>query len=294
MKKTKKVKMPVVKKGKRWFNTITGKYVKVAYAKRLNNYFKRHPGETLYRAGGHGQYLKTKPISEHGKDIRSLAYKQRSQIIKTKTRKGKVIYYSPFYRKAKKNIEDRLNIKLPDTIDYSKLENLDYYTCDKKVFVELYRLTRNLDAIYHILTWKVGVSFTHSNMIDFWFMRNKEIYKCMMGKVKQIAYKYRLSKTQILYGRITAYFYSDLDGWEKGASFGFVLPNRRGYMIIEDQFQDKLNWYKNRLDNDAYHSIALLKIAFYIYDTVYNVDQGALSIASHRIGINRLYPTKKK
>jgi len=172
----KKSSLPVIKKNKKWFNTITNKYVSESYAKRLNSYFKRNPKATLFRAGGHGKVHKKKALTEQSRYIRELAYRRNVQLVKTKTAKGKTIYIAPFH--------DEKITELP-----IKIDKLDYDLIRKKVNVELYRMTRDRKGIYHIITWHVHKQFNESIALESWFVQNEIIYEKIEKEMKKIIRK---------------------------------------------------------------------------------------------------------
>ena len=272
------MKLPVIKKGKKFYNTLTKKFVSESYGKRLNNYFKKNPDSSLYRAGGHGKYKRKRALSEHSREIKRLAYGKGSQLIRTKSlKKKKPIYYSPFLDEILTERQTRI------------LKKLDYYICNKKVYVELFRLTRERNNIYHILTWNVNQRLHNSNSVDFFMPTAMFTFNKITREIKKLVKNVNFSKVTILYGHISSYFYSDMDGWEKGTTFGFVLPTAEGLKIFQKEFIKLLDWYRDKLEIDAYHNVMIQKISFYLYDSVSNANEKSREIANYRIGINRLY-----
>lgn len=267
---------PVIKKNKKWYNTITERYVTKTYAKRINSYFAKNPKATLHEGTGHGKYVREKSFAEHSQEIRKMAFGKGTQLIKTKTVKGKTVHFSPFHHEQL--TEEKL----------SKIKKLDYLICNNKVQVELFRLTRIKDNIYHMVTWNVNQRLISPIMVDFWSVNAWKKYKCIVSHLKKITKKYPFSKMNIMYGHVSCYFYSKYDGWEKGTTFGFVIPNKSGFIYMEKEFQKLLDFYKNKLESDSYHNIVVQKINFYIYDDVDNANKQAKDIAKYRMGVNRI------
>ena len=274
--KISKMKLPIIRKNNKWFNTITKRYVSKTYAKRINSYFIKHPESTLHEGTGHGKYDTEKSLTEHSKQIRKMAWGKGTQLIKTKTITGKTVYFSPF---LKETASDEF---------LKQLKNLDYKICGGQAQVELFRLTREKDNIYHIIEWNVQQRLTSASSVDFWMPNAWYMYKCMINEIKKIYKKYKFSKITLLYGHISCYFYSIYDGWEKGVSIGFVLPNQSGYKRMKDDFNKILNWYKDKLEIDAYHNIMVQTVSFYLYDFSKNATENQRQIAKYRLGVNRI------
>jgi len=97
-----------------------------------------------------------------------------------------------------------------------------------------------------------------------------------------------LSKVTLMLNTILFHFISDYDGWEKGISIGFGEPNNTGYKIMKDDYKKVLNWYKDKLEIDAYHNIVVQRISFYLYDSSKNVTDKQKQIAKYRLGVNRI------
>jgi hypothetical protein len=274
--KQSKIKLPVIRKNKKWFNTITNRYVTNTYAKRINAYFIKHPESTLHEGTGHGKYDRDKSLTEHSKQIRKMAFGKGTQLIKTKTLEGKTVYYSPFLKETASN-------------EFLKhLSKLDYKICGGKAQVELFRMTREKDNIYHLITWDIYQRLESPTMVEFWTPDAWYMYNCMINEIKKIYKKYKFSNITLLYGHVSCYFYSIYDGWEKGTTMGFVIPNRSGYKKMKDDYKNLLNWYRNKLEIDAYHSIMVQRISFYLYDYSKNATDKQKQIAKYRLGINRI------
>lgn len=279
-KKRTKTPLPCIIKNGKWFNTITQRYVSEPYAKRINSYFKKRPLGAVVRARGHAVYKPEgkKQISEQSKEIREMLYGKGTQTVKTKTRKGKIVYYSPMHDEF-----------LSDDV-LRKLKKLDYRKGN--INVELYRLTRAKDNIYHILTRDIDQRLTSGGMVDFFRPKAIWIFNSMMKETLKICKKHKFQGVMLIYCHISNYFYSDIDGWEKGIAFGFVTPNKKGQNLMKNKFKDILDWYYNKLEIDAYHNIMVQKMSFYIYAYSSGVTQLQREIAKYRVGITHM-PYKK-
>lgn len=281
-KKKQKLKLPVVKKNGKWFNTITKKYVSESYAKRLNSFFKRNPEASLFRAGGHGKIHKKKALTEQSRYIRELAYKRDIQLIRTKTRKGKIVYLAPFH--------DEKITRLPEKID-----KLDYWLLKNKVRVELYRMTRDRNGIYHIITWNIHKQFNEALALESWLIQKMDIYDKIEKEIKSIIKKYPFSKSTQVFGDIGFYVYSENafskdSNNNKGIGFGFKFPkiDPKAYIDMRSNFIDRFDHFSSKLDSNAYMIFALTKITFYVYDVKANVDKIGQNLAKYRIGIIRI------
>jgi hypothetical protein len=269
------MKLPVIKKGKKYYNTLTNKYVSESYAKRINNYFKKYPKSNLVKAGGHGKYKKKRPLYEHERTLKRKMYGSGFQVYKTKDIKGQTIYYSPVHNKE-------LSKKV---IDY--IEKLDY-SIAKNVKVELFRMSRDRERIYHLITWTVDKSFNDSRIMELWIPYAEMIYKKIENEIKKIIRKYPIgySKFPIIYAHVSNYFYTDLSGYSHGKSFGFYLADSDGFSKLYNAFIETLSWYINKLEIMAYHNIWIEKFTFYIMD-FYKSGTLQENISQYRLGINR-------
>ncbi len=276
--KNAKDKPVVIKTRDGYKNTITGKYVSEAYAKRLNSYFRRNPDAVLSQATGHSYYTKEVSWSELSGSIRKKAFNKGTQLIRTYNRKGAIKYYSPFLKKV---LTDK---------EVKKIQNLklDYKICNGKVLVELFRVTRDYEKIYHVYTWPINQKLSSSNSIEFFRPKAMLIYNSILMNMKRVLKKYKFGSYTIAYGHINCYFYSKIDGWESGRTFGFVLPNKSGYEILVERFNDMLDFYKNKLEIDAYHNIVIQTVTMYIFDFKENAPLWMQKISEYRQGVLRV------
>lgn len=261
----------------RYYNTLTKKYVSKAYGKRLRNYFENNPSGTLYRASGHGEYDRDRPIPEHSKEIKEMIYGKGTQVVRTKSASGKEVYYSPL-RKEQLTPED-----------IKKFGKLDYYICNKKVNVELYRMTRDKTSIYHIFTWKVNRQFLDPLAFEAWgYGTALKMLQCILDDIKKNLKKIWFGKMLLMNGHVNSYFYSDIDGYDAGTTFGYVHVNESGFKIMEKEFKEIINKYAGKLESRSYHQIAIIRISVYVYDYTINTNQTIKDIAKYRLGVNRI------
>jgi len=270
------MKVPVVKKGNKYYNTLTDKYVSKSYAERINRYFEIHPKSNIARARGHAVYKPKRPFFEHEKEIsKKLTTGKGFQVYKTKNIKGETVYYSPMYDKY-----------LPPEI-IEKIDELDY-KITKNVFVELYRMSRDRERIYHLITWNVDRTFSDTRMLELWLSQAENIYKKIEKEMKEIVKKYPIGyrKLPIIYAHVSNYFYSDIGGYSHGKSFGFYDATESGFEHLHNDFIETVNWYINKLEIMSYHNIWIEKFTFYIMD-FYKTGSLQETIAKFRMGINR-------
>jgi len=144
----------VVKRDGKFYNKITGNYVTESTAKRLNSYFKRNPDKTLYQAYGKSIYKKEKKWVSQPKTIKDV-YKKKTQVIKSKKKTGKPIYFSPI-------LDKKVTIK-----EYDLIKTYDYKV--GKFHIQLFRLTVDRGRIYHIITYPVNTVLETNHDIESLF-----------------------------------------------------------------------------------------------------------------------------
>jgi len=180
-----KRKAPVIKKGNRYYNTMTGKYVTKKTGAKLNNYFKKHPGGTLYQAMGSPEYKKKTAWPEQSKFIQNIYKKRKTHVVKTRDRKGREVYYNPLTGK-------RVNKQI-----MKKVQSMDF---TEGIFrVQLYRMATNSQRVYHILKSKVEMPLQDSSDVDslYGLVRDQWLHRAM-EIIPRIAEKYKLSKYMAL------------------------------------------------------------------------------------------------
>lgn len=287
--KTTQDALPVQKKGNRWYNSITQRYVSETYAKRLNSYFLKHPLKTLAHARGHLGFKLIKhdekgrdvSLTDQHPEIRELLYGKGTQTIRTRTLTGKKIHFSPIHN------------EILDEDILKHLKKLDYKKGD--IEVELYRQTRSKENIYHIFSVNIQQRLVTPSAVDFWEPKARFIFNNLMMETMKIHKKHNLGKGTLIYGKIDHYFYSDLDGWETGKTMGFDVPNRSAVRHMKEQFKDILNWYRNKLEGDTYHNIMVLTMTFYLYGFRSWASELQQEIAKYRSGVTHIpYKESKK
>jgi hypothetical protein len=207
--------------------------------------------------------------------MKKMMYATGTQLIKTVNKKGKTVYFSPVHK------------QIMDETDIKKLKKLDYKICSKNAFVELYRLTRDRNSIYHIITWKPNLTFKNPMMIEFKYPELIEMYRCIEREAKKLRKHYPISKNDIIYFHVSTYFYTKIDGWRKGKTSKMYLANKKGFDLLKDDFKEIFDWYKAKLERDAYYNIHIDTFTIYINNFErYSYEKSKL-IAKYRIGVNR-------
>lgn len=247
-----KIRKPVIKRKGKWFNTITGRFVSESTAKRYNSFYIRNPDAPHVRAYGNYKYKKKKKYTEQTKKLKKLIYKD-TQIIRTKDRHGKTIYFSPFENKVVKKR------------DYHKIVKLDYTILNGKVRVKLYRLTRDRNYVYHVFDWEVDKTFKSSLSIDAWLFEAFEIVDKILEEIYKVSKDHRIDKTQSVYGHFQVQFYSQIDHYPASRTFGFYRPTKDGLSRIGHEFKTMMEDYMHKLETMSYHMLYINRLTLYIY-----------------------------
>jgi hypothetical protein len=244
---------PVVKRKKRYYNTITGKYVSKNTAIRFNTYFKKHPGATLYEAMGRPVYDKDKPWIDQSDNLHSLLKKRKVQVIKTKNRHGKTVYFNPLLGKriTKEHVTKALKY------DYHK----------GQFYVQLYRMTTTKDRVYHIITTNIDKTLEETDDIDKLFNRLKKSWMHEAKElIEEIHRQHSLSNVSVIY--IT--FDHDIimtNYNQKDNGAVIIMKNRQPNKISIEDFSDELE--KARITYKAllirYRLIMVKKVRIFIY-----------------------------
>ena len=171
----------VVKKGDKYYNTATKRYMTSRVTvDRINSYFRRNPKGNMYEAYGRPKYKEGVKWVDQGKTITKL-YQKKTQVVKTKDIDGNVIVYSPVLRKP-------IEMK-----HYDKVMKFDYV--DGVFHVQLYRLTVNKQRCYHILITPIGKGVEHHEDIeDVFETLRRQWIKAAAAIVKDVSSKYPLVK----------------------------------------------------------------------------------------------------
>ena len=263
----------VIRKQKKWFNTITNRYVAESTAKRYNSYFKRNPDALLYQAYGDYKYSKEIPLDKLSKKTVKLFYSD-DQVIKTKNIKGKTIYFSPI---KKSEVTKRIFIKLG---------KLDYNICDNRVKVKLYRLTRNNRNVCHVFRWDINKNWYSVFGFEEWIQNSGiPIMNCILNEVHKVANKFRLGKIQTMYGHIQCGYYSDIDSFPANRVFGMGFRPEKTTEIKEfaQEYKDILRKALYKIESDAYRNFYIENITIYVY--AYRIKGVNDQIAMHRMGV---------
>lgn len=254
MKKNKNKGNPIVRKKKKWYNKITKRYVSESTAKRYNSFYKRNPNAPHSRAYGNYGFKEKKKYNKQGTKLQRLIRKD-NQYIKTKNKKGETIYYSPF---EKKNVSKK-------TVD--AIKKLDYTLLNGAVNVRLHRLTKDNNNIYHVWSFPVKMSFQSGDQMEIWLRSEgipiiNEILKDVKNKSKTDD----LGKNQNVYGYFDARYYSDIDTYKAGTTFGFARPTMQGLRLVGREFKNIVLSRLQRLNTMSYHMIRIESVNIYLWN----------------------------
>ena len=250
MVKTKKV---VIRRKGKFFNTITKRYVSKATAHRYNAFYRKHPKGLHTSAYGNYRYKPKKKYTEQTEKLKKLIYKP-NQVIRTKDRTGKTVYFSPFEREILKSDVAK------------KLGKMDYTICDEAVKVKLYRLTRDRNHVYHVFTWYIDSIFQLQEGIEIWLEKvGKPIMECILNEVYDQSKKNKLDPLQVAYGHFQVQFYSDIDSYPASRTFGFLKPTLKGLDQLGREFNSMVNDYSHKLATASYHRCYFNRLSIYLY-----------------------------
>lgn len=245
----------VVKRGNRYFNRISNKYVSKKTATRLNRYFKKHPGATLYEASGRPVYDKNKSWIEQSANLHKLLKKRKIQVIKTKNKKGKDVYFNPLLGKriSKKYVE--------------KAMKYDYH--EGRFYVQLYRLTATKDRVYHIITTNINKTIKENEHEEIDRLFNG-LTRSWMPEAKEIIQKihrlHSLSNVSVIYMAFDHDIILTNYG-QKDNGAVVIMKNRQPNKINMQDFSEEMN--RARLKYHAllvnYKIIMIKKVRIFIY-----------------------------
>lgn len=274
----------VVRVNKKFFNTITGKYVSKSTAKRYNSYFKRNPDGSLVRAYGEYKYKKyyidpktgkkEKAMIKHQKDWARKLWRQQDQLITTKDIKGKAIEYSPF--------ADRILTPRESKI----IRRLDYSVLDGKIWIHLHRLTKDGMSVYHIIKYRPQKEI--KNELDFDGYVNyviSTVIPVLRRELNKIKKYHKIDNTNQIYGQFDVCLYSDTDYIPTGKTFGRFDFNQEGITRTLDEMIGLFDYYFRKFINYNYHYIVFNEISIYIraWSTPRNI-----KFAQYRYGVSGL------
>jgi hypothetical protein len=267
--KTRKRDVVIRKKGK-YFNRITGKYVSLNTAKRLNSFFRKHPNATMYEASGRPVYDKDKPWIEQSDRLHNMFKKKKTQVIKSKTKSGKEVYFNPLLGKQ----VPKSHVKKAMKYDYQ----------DGQFYVQLYRMTATKDRVYHIITTNIFRTIEEHEDIDRLFDR---LVKTWMHDAKKITssihYKYPLSKSDVMYISFDHDILVTNYGQKDNGAF-IVMKNRSPNARGMSDFQEQMN--NTRLKYHAllisYRLIMIKKVRIFIYSFA---NEGNRALSELRLGV---------
>lgn len=265
------MKNPVIKKNGKWFNTLTKRYVSESYAQRINSYFKRNPKTVLIRASGHGvlSYKKRKKASKETIELS----KKKTILIKSKTLKGKNVYYSPKYNEVV-------------SVSKKKISSIDYK--NRMWIVSLYRKSLDGLSVYHILNYKIKMNLETELDANLYFTDFiKHVVPILRYELNKIVSNHIFSpNTVYIYGKLTSTVYSEIDYYPMNASFGFIPFNKKRYVSeFINILISQLHVFLNKLKSYSYHSLALEEMSIYISQSIKDVSHDLLK---YREGVENI------
>lgn len=274
----------VIRKDKKWFNTITGRYVAESTAKRYNSYFKRNPEGSIVRAWGGYKYKKhyidpktgkkEKAMIKHQKDWARKMWQQQEQLITTRDIKGKKVEYSPF--------TDRLLTQREAKI----IKKLDYSVLNGQIWIHLHRLTKDGQSVYHIIKYRpqkeIRSELEFDGYVNYVISEVIPVLRRELNKIKKY---HKIDNTNQIYGQFDVCLYSDNDYIPTGKTFGRFEFNQEGIDRTLDEMIELFGYYFRKFINYNYHYIVFNEISIYIraWSTVRNI-----KFAQYRYGVSGL------
>lgn len=272
-----KTNNPIKRKNGKWYNSITKRYVSESYAKRINSYFKRNPEATFVQAQGHGNYKREKSLRQHSVRVKRLMYSPKTQLMRTKDKKGKNVYYSPVTGESLTEKEAK------------KFMNLDYYCCKRLARVILYRLTRDRGIIHHVIRWQPKMSFRVSFQLEQFIPSFMSVYNCMIREARKIHKKHPLGEDVLIYHRIGFTLFSKIDYYNQGrTSFVVYVDDTPHVNELREHMLESLQWMIDKLERNAYVGVHIETFQVHLFLHKDRANETAKEISKYRIGVDGL------
>lgn len=246
----------VIRKGNKYYNTITGKYVKKTTAMKLNTYFRKHPTATLYEANGRPIYDKDKPWIEQSSKLHDFYKHKKIQVVKTRNKKGEFVYFNPLLEKKVSNRQ----VKKAMQFDYQ----------EGMFFVQLFRMTAIKDRVYHILTTNIGRTIEEHEQIDELFDYLEKYW--MPEAIKMLLKvngKYPLSKIDVMYVSFDHDIIITNYGEKDNGAINIMMgrqPNNVGLAHFPEEMNKARLKYHALLN--SYRMIMVKKVRIFIYSFI--------------------------
>jgi len=255
-----------------YINRLTGRPISRKTAQRLNQFFKEHPNATLYEANKGAVYNKNKSWAEQPEKLYKV-YKRKNQMIKTKNKQGKDVYFSPLLdRKVNKST-------------MKKISKFDYD--DSGFSIHLYRITANKERIYHILSFPLkrtleeheDINRLYSKLVGSWSDNASRI-------IKDIAQRYPIGKRDVMRMAFNHLIFTTSYGArDNGAVTCFahtMIMNANIEAMMPDEILKVIYKYHQLLNN--YSRIFVKEVNI----TIFNFsNEKSKALAETRIGILR-------
>lgn len=273
----KKSNNPIIRKNGKWYNSITKRYVTESYAKRINSYFKQNPEATLVQAQGHGEYKREKSLRQHSEKVKRLMYSSKTQLIKTRDKKGKNVYYSPVSDETLKEKQAK------------KFMDLNYYCCKRLARVNLYRLTRDRSTIHHVIRYKPNMSFRVSFQLEQFIPSFMSVYDCMIKEARKIHKKHPLGEDVLIYYRLGFTLFSKIDYYNQGrTSFVVYVDDNTHVNELREHLLESLQWMIDKLERNAYVGVHIESFQIHLVVHKGRANETAKEISKYRLGVDGL------
>jgi hypothetical protein len=260
----------VIRKNKKWYNTITKRYVSESYGKRINSYFKRNPKGVLIRASGHGK-IEFKPRKKATKEELELV-KRKTILTETKNLKGKTVYYSPKYNEIV-------------NVSRKTIRSNDYI--NKMWKISLYRLTIDGNGMYHILRWEIKEGIENEmEVYEFLQIVRKFVIPVLSYELKKIIANHVEANLSSIYGKISSTLYSDIDYFPMASTFGFYRANIKSVNKFTNELIKEILKFTNKVKGFSYHSLNFDNCTIYILQPVGQVKNKGIS--KYREGVENI------
>ena len=279
-----KKKDVIIIKNKKYYNTITKRYIAESTAKRYSSFFRRNPKGLVMHSWGGYKYDRDIPLDKLSKKTVKLFYSD-TQVVKTRDKKGKIVYYSPI---TKTEVPKDVTLKM------EKLK-LDYRICDNRVQVKLYRLSRDNRQIYHVFRWSINKHWHSVFGLEDWIANyGVPIMNCILNEVYKVSKKHMIGKFQTMYSHFEQGYYSDIDTRHASFVFGLnegLMPHRAN--DIRDfgkLYKSRLKRSVYKLESDAYRNYYIETITVFVWsgavkgvnDVIAKYRKGVLGITDKR------------
>lgn len=259
----------VVRKGKRYLNTLTGKYVNERTANQLNRYFEKHPHGTLYEAQRRPVYDSKKLWIDQPEAIRKMYKKKKVLVVKTKDIHGKDVYISP---SSGKRVSNRL---------VEQTKKLDYV--DGIFNIKLYRVSSNRQTVYHIAKTFIGHTIKETDDITALYQEMDERWlHPAMRLIPELARKHPIAKNMFVVCSFNHDVYvTTVRAKDTGCVNFFYKYLVTDINMLPDELRKAMDTYRMLLMK--YNVLVIKDVTIYIHSN--NPSEKAIMLSKHRLGV---------